>query len=177
MATHAFPLESRAEDANNRSMDAYVRYGPALLRKAGRMVGNSADAEDVVQSVFIELFQRGRCDADLPYLFRAVTTRCLNLLRDAGNRRRLLERQEPALRGPARTRCDDEVIVIDLMVKLVDCLDRDSAEVLVYRYFDDLTQDEIADLQGVSRKTVGARLARVRQAVASLGGGKRGEVP
>jgi RNA polymerase sigma-70 factor (ECF subfamily) len=158
-------------------MDAYVRYGPALLRKAGRMVGNSADAEDVVQSVFIELFQRGRRDADLPYLFRAVTSRCLNLLRDAGNRRRLLERQEPALRGPARTRCDDEVIVIDLMVKLVDCLDRDCAEVLVYRYFDDLTQDEIASLQGVSRKTIGARLARVREAVASLCGGKSGRGP
>ena len=177
MATRAFPLESRAENANNPSMDAYVRYGPALLRKAGRMLGNSADAEDVVQSVFIELFQRGRREVDLPYLYRAITTRCLNLLRDAGNRKRLLERQEPALRGPARTRCDDEVIVIDLLLKLVEHLDRDSAEVLVYRYFDDLTQDEIASLQGVSRKTVGARLARVRQAVASLGGGKSGEAP
>ena len=177
MATRAFPLESRAENANNRSMDAYVRYGPALLRKAGRMLGNSADAEDMVQSVFIELFQRGRREVDLPYLYRAITTRCLNLLRDAGNRKRLLERQEPALRGPTRTRCDDEVIVIDLLLKLVEHLDRDSAEVLVYRYFDDLTQDEIASLQGVSRKTVGARLARVRQAVASLGGGKSGEAP
>jgi RNA polymerase sigma-70 factor (ECF subfamily) len=158
-------------------MDAYVRYGPALLRKAGRMLGNSADAEDVVQSVFIELFQRGRREADLPYLFRAVTTRCLNLLRDTGNRKRLLQYQETALRGPVRTRCDDEVIVIDLMLKLVDFLDRDSAEVLAYRYFDDMTQDEIASLQGVSRKTVGARLARVRQAVASLGAGKSEKAP
>jgi RNA polymerase sigma factor (sigma-70 family) len=149
-------------------MDAYARYGTALLRKARRMLGNRADAEDVVQSLFVELVQRGRDGADLAYLFRAVTTRCLNHLRDHGNRARLLEREEPALRGLVRTRCDDEVIGVDLLVKLVDRLDPACAEVLVLRYFDDFTQDEIADLQAVSRRTVGARLARVREAVQAL---------
>jgi DNA-directed RNA polymerase specialized sigma subunit len=89
-------------------------------------------------------------------------------VRDHGNRARLLERQEPALRALARTRCDDEVIGVDLLTKLCDRLDAPCAEVLVYRYFDDLTQDEIADLQAVSRKTVGLRLARVREAVRAL---------
>jgi RNA polymerase sigma-70 factor (ECF subfamily) len=151
-------------------MDAYLRHGAALLRKARRMLGSEADAEDVVQSVFVELYQRGRVGGlDLPYLYRAVTTRCLNQVRDRGNRARLLARQEPALRGPVRTRCDDEVIGVDLMCKLVDGLDAACAEVLVYRYFDDLTLDEIAELQAVSRKTVSARLARIREAVLALG--------
>ncbi len=149
-------------------MEAYARYGPTLLRKARRMLGNSADAEDIVQSLFVELVGRGQRGADLPYLFRAVTTRCLNHVRDHGNRARLLERQEPALRALARTRCDDEVIGVDLLTKLVDRLDARCAEVLVYRYFDDLTQDEIAAMQAVSRKTVGVRLARVREAVRAL---------
>jgi RNA polymerase sigma-70 factor (ECF subfamily) len=154
--------------------DAYQRYGAAMIRKARRMLGSHADAEDVVQSVFADLVGRGRAGADLPYLFRAVTSRCLNLVRDGGNRRRLLEAQEPALRGPVRTRCDDQVIGIDLMLKLCDRLDTATAEVLVYRYFDDLTQDEIAELQAVSRKTVGVRLARVREAVQALVGGDGG---
>ncbi len=149
-------------------MEAYARYGPTLLRKARRMLGSAADAEDVVQSVFVDLVRRGQRGADLPYLFRAVTTRCLNHVRDRGNRARLLERQEPALRGLVRTRCDDQVIGMDLLTKLCDRLDPACAEVLVYRYFDDLTQDEIADMQSVSRKTVGARLARVREAVQAL---------
>jgi RNA polymerase sigma-70 factor (ECF subfamily) len=149
-------------------METLGRYAPALCRKARRMLGSAADAEDVVQTVFEELLQRGRITADLPYLFRAVTSRCLNLVRDEGNRRRLLDRQAPALRSPVRTRCDDQIIGTDLMLKLVDRLDPASAEVLVYRYFDDLTQDEIAELQDVSRKTVGARLERVRQAVHAL---------
>jgi RNA polymerase sigma-70 factor (ECF subfamily) len=153
-------------------MDAYARYGAALLRKARRMLGSQADAEDVVQSLFTELVQRGAPgpEPDLPYLYRAVTTRCLNLVRDRGNRARLLAAQEHALRGLVRTRCDDEVIGVDLMLKLVDRLDDACAEVLVYRYFDDLTQDEIAGLQAVSRKTVGARLARVREEVQALVG-------
>jgi RNA polymerase sigma factor (sigma-70 family) len=153
-------------------MDAYARYGPALVRKARRLLGNAADAEDVVQSVFMALVGRGAGEddarVDLPYLFRAVTSRCLNHARDHGNRRRLLERQEPALRGITRTRCDDEVIGMDLFLKLVERLDAPTAEVLVYRYFDDLTQDEIAAIQLVSRKTVGARLGRVREIVRAL---------
>lgn len=135
------------------------------------MLGNAADAEDVVQSLFADLVQRGHAGGtDLPYLYRAVTSRCLNLVRDQSNRRRLVDRHEPALRGLVRTRCDDEVIGHDLMLKLVDRLDPDCAEVLVYRYFDDLTQDEIAEVQDVSRKTVGIRLGRVRDAVQALVG-------
>jgi RNA polymerase sigma factor (sigma-70 family) len=132
------------------------------------MLGSAADAEDVVQTVFADLVQRGRVTVDLPYLFRAVTSRCLNLARDRTNRLRLIDRQAPALRGLVRTRCDDEVIGTDLMLKLVDRLDPPSAEVLVYRYFDDMTQDEIAAMQEVSRKTVAARLERVRQALRVL---------
>jgi RNA polymerase sigma factor (sigma-70 family) len=160
--------------------DTLARYRPALCRKARRMLGSAADAEDVVQTVFVELVQRGHVTADLPYLFRAVTSRCLNLVRDQGNRHRLLERQAPTLRGAVRTRCDDQVIGTDLMLKLVDRLDAPAAEVLVYRYFDDLTQDEIAALQDVSRKTVAARLERVRQAVRALiddRGAAGGEAP
>jgi RNA polymerase sigma-70 factor, ECF subfamily len=149
-------------------MDAYARYGPTLVRKARRMLGNLADAEDVVQSVFAALVGRGHESADLPYLFRAVTSRCLNHVRDHGNRRQLLDRQEPALRGIVRTRCDDEVIGVDLLLKLVGRLDPPTAEVLVYRYFDDLTQSEIAAVQQVSRKTVGTRLRRVRDVVRAL---------
>lgn len=149
-------------------MDTYQRYGPALLRKAGRLLGNAQDAEDVVQGLFVDLIRRGEDRGDLAYLYRAVTNRCLNFLRDHGNRQRLLEKQDEALRGPVRTRCDEEVVGVDLVCKLIDRLDEKCGEVLVYRYFDDLTQDEIAQLQDTSRKTVGHRLARIREVVAAL---------
>jgi RNA polymerase sigma factor (sigma-70 family) len=149
-------------------MDAYTRYGPALVRKAERMLGNAADAEDVVHELFVELLSRTGVSTDLPYLYRAVTNRCLNLIRDRTNRERLLARQQPALRGVVRTRCDDVVISLDLLAQLVARLDRNCQEVLVLHFMDDMPQEEIAALLNTSRKTVGKRLARIRTEVLRL---------
>jgi RNA polymerase sigma-70 factor (ECF subfamily) len=149
-------------------MEIYQRYGPALLRKAERVLQNRDDALDVVQGVFVDMLQKGQTEADLPYLYTAVTSRCLNLLRNRNTRARLLEGEEPSLRGPVRTRCDEHVIVLDLLAKLATRLDDSTLQVLVYRYFDDLTQDEIATLMDLSRKTIGKRLDRVRDVVTEL---------
>ena len=149
-------------------MEIYRRYGPALVRTAQRLLGSDADARDVVQTLFVDLFAAGRSEADLPYLYRAVTHRCLTLLRDEKNRARLLAEQAPALRGSVRTRCDDEVIGLDLLAKLLRELPPRQRELVVYRYFDDLSQEEIATLCGASRKTVGKDLEHVRDAVRRL---------
>jgi RNA polymerase sigma-70 factor (ECF subfamily) len=146
-------------------MEAYYAHGRALLRKATRMLGNAEDARDLVQGLFVDLHARGQGDVDLPYLYRAVTNRCLTFLRDESNRARLLERHDEALAPAPRTHLESRVVGIDLLAKLVTVLDEPETEVLAYRYLDDMTQDEIAELLGVSRKTVGKRLDRVREAV------------
>jgi RNA polymerase sigma-70 factor, ECF subfamily len=151
-------------------MDAYARYGRALLRKAERILGSRADAQDVVHALFLDLLQRNE-EVDLPYLYRAVTNRCLSFLRDETNRARLLSAHDDALRGQARTRCDDRVVDLDLLAKLVSALDETTVEILVYRFFDDMTQEEIAAMVGMSRKTVGRKLDDVHEAVVRLGGG------
>ncbi len=156
-------------------MEAYQRHGRALIRRALRLLGNAEDARDLVQGLFVDLYQRGDAPADLPYLYRAVTHRCLTLLRDESNRARLLERNDASLVPAARTACDDRVIGLDLLTKVVRELDASETEVLTYRYLDDMTQEEIASLLGLSRKTVGKRLERVREVVRRLGepGGSR----
>jgi RNA polymerase sigma-70 factor (ECF subfamily) len=134
------------------------------------MVG-TADANDVVQGLFVDLLQRGDVPDDLPYLYRAVTNRCLSLLRDEKNRARLLAEDGGAALAPApRTACDERVIDQDLLAKLVRELDDAHCEVLAYRYLDDMTQEEIATLLGLSRKTIGHRLDRIRAAVARITG-------
>lgn len=139
-----------------------------MLRKAQRLLQSSADAEDVVHALFVELLERPAPVLDLPYLFQAVTNRCLTLLRNRDTRARLLATHEPLLRGPIRTRCEDRVIDFDLLSKLVESLDDAHVETLVYRFFDDCTLEEIAQLTQVSRKTVGHRLARVQEAVSAI---------
>ena len=147
---------------------AYRTYGPALIRKAERILRNHDDAVDVVQALFVDLIARPR-EMDLPYLYRAVTNRCLNLMRDRATRERLLAREEPALGGGGRVRCDDEVIGLELMTQLVARLDERHLEVLVCRFVDDMTQDEMAEHLRTSRKTIGKRLARIRDEVLALG--------
>jgi len=158
------------------AVEAYRRYGTALARKAERMLHNQEDAADIVHGLFVELLGKPSQELTLPYLYRAVTNRCLNLIRDRAGRERLLAVQEPALRGPARIRCDDQVIGLDLLARLGERLDRAHLEVLVCRYVDDMSQEEIADMLGTSRKTVGKRLQRIRDQVAALAGAAAAEV-
>ena len=139
-------------------MEAYARYGPALLRKARRILQNEEDARDVVQVVFAELIQRREQEVSLSYLFRAVTTRCCSLLRDEANRRRLLELQAEALRGPVRTLLDERTITLDLLTRAARELESDALALIIYRYLDDMTLEEISALVGSTRKTVKKRL-------------------
>ncbi len=149
-------------------MEAYRRYGPALLRKAMRMLHNQADAQDIVQALFVDLLQRGEASPELSYLYRAVTHRCINLLRDRKNRDRLLAQNDESLHGPVRTSCEQRVIDLDLLMQLAQELDELGCEILVYRFLDDMTQEEIAELTGKSRKTVGKRLDAAQAAVTRL---------
>ncbi len=137
------------------------------------MLRSREDAIDVVHALFADLLPRWNEDVDLPYLYRAVTNRCLNLVRDRGTRARLLERDAAAAAPIGRVRMDDEVVGMGLIAALADRLDPGHMEVLVARFVDDMTQEEIADHLGVSRKTIGKRLDRIRDEVLALRGEAR----
>jgi RNA polymerase sigma-70 factor (ECF subfamily) len=149
---------------------AYRTFGPALVRKAERILRSREDAVDVVHALFADLIPRWSSEFNLPYLYRAVTNRCLNMLRDSSTKSRLLEREQAAATPVARVRLDDHVVGVGLIAKLADQLDRGHLEVLVCRFVDDMTQEEIAEHLGLSRKTIGKRLDRIREAATALRG-------
>jgi RNA polymerase sigma-70 factor (ECF subfamily) len=151
---------------------AYRAFGPALVRKAERMLRSREDAVDVVHALFADLLPSWSSSVDLPYLYRAVTNRCLNLVRDRGTRARLLEREAIAAAPIGRVRLDDEVVGIGLLGALAERLDDGHLQVLVCRFIDDMTQDEIAGHLKISRKTVGKRMDRIRNTVTALRGGE-----
>ena len=148
--------------------DAYRRYGPALVCKAERILRSRDDATDVVHALFVDLIPRWTNEVDLPYLYRAITNRCLNVVRDRGTRARLLEREQQSAAPVARVKLEDHVVGLGLIAALVDRLDQGHLEVLVARFVDDMTQEEIAEHLGISRKTVGKRLDRIRDEVLAL---------
>lgn len=151
------------------SVELYHRYGPALRRKCERMLHNSQDAEDVVQEVFAGMVHRDNERIELSYLYRAVTTRVINLIRDRNRRGSLLERNREVLRPP-EPGLTEGLVSRQMLERLLAQLDSERAEILIYRYYDDLTQDEISTLTGLSRKTVGKRLGEIRQSLMALEG-------
>lgn len=154
--------------ASQLNASFYKRYASALIRKAERMLGNRTDAEDTVQGLFVQLMQIGKTDVDLPYLFGATTRRCLNVLRDRRKQASLLANYQPETRGPVRTRCEDRVVGLELLIKLAEQLDEKKCTALALHYFDDLSQEEVAEAMGMSRRTVGKYLKEVRRTLAGL---------
>ena len=147
---------------------AYRAYGPALVRKAERILRSREDAIDVVHALFADLIPKWSRDVDLPYLYRAVTNRCLNVVRDRGTRTRLLEREQTAAAPVGRVKLEDQIVGVGLVAALAERLDAGHMEVLVARFVDDMTQEEIAEHLKLSRKTIGKRLDRIRDEVLAL---------
>ena len=150
------------------NVESYRRYGPALLRKARRLLRNEEDARDAVQGLFVDLLTRGDLPDDLPYLYRALTHRCLNLLRDEKNRVRLLQRESVALVGAMRIAPDVQAVGLAALCTLADRVEESVMETLVYRFFDEMGLEEIAETMSVSRKTVQNRLQRAAETLADL---------
>ena len=65
---------------------------------------------------------------------------------------------------------EDQIVGVGLLAALADRLDGGHMEVLVARFVDDMTQEEIAEHLGLSRKTIGKRLDRIRDEVLALRG-------
>lgn len=157
-------------DAASDPQSAYRAYGPALVRKAERILRSREDATDVVHALFVDLIPKWNRDVDLPYLYRAITNRCLNVVRDRGTRARLLEREQAVAAPVGRVRLEDQVVGVGLIAALAERLDEGHLQVLVCRFVDDMTQEEIAEHLKLSRKTIGKRLDRIREEVIDLRG-------
>jgi RNA polymerase sigma factor (sigma-70 family) len=154
--------------------ELYRVYGPVVLRRARAILGDEQSAKDAMQEVFLRVLRSSdafRGDASVAtWLYRITTNYCLNLRRDSGRRIELLDANTSREAPPdGRRTADDRAEVRALLSKVP----RDQAEVAVYHFIDEMSQDEIAQLLGVSRRYVRDRLeAFLTKARSALGGVK-----
>ena len=149
----------------------YRSYGPSVLRRARSLLGSESAAWDALHEVFVralhnlEVF-RGE-SSPMTWLYRITTNYCLNLLRD-------LARREARVRAHAITlspiSADDPELRLTL-AKLLACIPSELCEVAIYHYVDRMTHDEIAEVIGVSRRTVGNYLREFREQAQQVLGG------
>jgi RNA polymerase sigma-70 factor, ECF subfamily len=150
---------------------AYSKYGPSVLRRARALLGNEEDAREMVHEIFVGLLEapeqyQGRSSL-ATWLYSATTHRCLNRIRDRKNQLKLLrERGAPVDSTQASTSADTAVLR-----RLLSSLPHELAAVAVYHYLDEMTQQEIAQALGRSRRHVANLLVRLSEFVRAWEGG------
>ena len=150
-------------------------WGPEVFRLARRITGRDEDAEDVVQDVFLEAHQyRGREPVRnwQALLRRRTAQRALDRLR----RRRptvALDSIEPLSRdaGPVTSAIASEQAT-QLRAAIAE-LPAQQAAVFCLRYFDGLTNAEIAESLGIGSGAVATSLHKAKQKLSSVFSGTR----
>jgi RNA polymerase sigma-70 factor (ECF subfamily) len=148
----------------------YREHATAVLQTAYRVTGNAADAEDVLQTVFIRLARRKRspdfAHGALPYLRRAATNAALDVIQSRRSRRSTALEHAPAAAatdptpGPERLQLGREAR--DRLRHALAGLSRRHAEIFILRYIEDLDNGEIARLFDTSPGTIAVTLHRIR---------------
>lgn len=151
---------------------AYRLHRTHLIRLAALSVGDPARAEDLVQEVFAALHRRRPRLEDpsklLAYLRNAVLNRCRSELRHRSRGDRAWSRAS-ARPGPVVAGPDDAVTADDsrrLVLEAVRRLPGRQREVVLLRYYADLSESEIAATLGVSAGTVKTAAHRAMAALA-----------
>jgi RNA polymerase sigma factor (sigma-70 family) len=157
----------------------YERYGGACFALARRILDDSGLAEDVVQQVFLSLWQGHSFDptrgAVSTWLLSVTHHKAVDSVRREANRRKRLASEQALLElaasGPGP---DDETwqrLRAGRTREALRLLPAEQREVLLLAYYGGYTQREIADLTGLPLGTVKSRtLAALRRLRGHLGG-------
>lgn len=145
--------------------DRIVReHGPGAFATAWRILGHAADAEDVVQDVFLEIHRMQKAQSVRHWggLLRRLTAfRALDRLRQ--RKPSVSLHGLPLLSpddGPEDTAIGHELA--DRLRQAVAQLPEREGAVFCLRYFDDLPYERIAEDLGITRGAVAAALHKAR---------------
>ncbi|HBL32464.1 MAG TPA: RNA polymerase sigma-70 factor [Porphyromonadaceae bacterium] len=141
----------------------HAYYRPLCLH-ALHYLGNTDESEDIVQETFANLWSKqpsGGIQSVKAYLFGAVRNNCLAKIRDAKTTVPL----EPGYIDDSLT-IEEEQERADMesrIWKMIDELPERRREIFLLAKRDGLRYKEIADLTGLSVKTVESHVARAMQ--------------
>ena len=171
-ATLAMVREDPPAEPGLGFRELYDRHSRAVFLAALRVTGNAADAEDVLQTVFLRVFDR-QLELDpersSAYLRRAAVNASIDLLRHRKTRpetptdggREYL--QDAGLRVAESG--EDDFSLKQRLRAAITRLSPENAELFILCYLEGYSYDELADLLQVERGTVGSRLHRIRAAL------------
>jgi RNA polymerase sigma-70 factor (ECF subfamily) len=143
----------------------YDRHGRSMLRVARVMLGDSLEAEDAVQDVFVELVRRRDRLAHVrdleAYLFAMLRHAVIRRMRRRRNEQRHVRQWTPATSRDADGEASDD------LARALDLLPAEQREVIALKIDGGLTFARIGEVLKLSPHTAASRyryaLAKLRQ--------------
>ena len=154
------PMTSRTPLAGFAAL--YERYYEAVFRAALRVTGNPADAEDVLQTVFLRVLARGEDVEDVElraaYFRRAAVNAAVDVLRRRDMRAESAydDRMAHALVEPA-------FLLKERLRRAIAVLDSDDATLFLLRHVEGLSLEELSAMFQIEKNNVAVKLHRIRQ--------------
>ena len=161
-------IKGVAADNTRSAMELVIqKYREPLYFHARYILKDHQEAYDLVQEVFIKAMREERLfEVDFKikaWLFRVTTNLCFNQVRNRKRRGALLDTMmKPEAIGADQFKSVFEGEQRDEVMAGLELLSEDHREILILRYYDDLSYSEIADVLKVKLGTVMSRLSRAR---------------
>ena len=143
--------------------ELYERHYEAVFRAALRVTGNPADAEDVLQTVFLRVLAGARSgdvgDVRLPaaYFRRAAVNAAVDLLR----RRKLHAESVYDDRAP-HAAVESPLLLKERLRRAIAALDNEDASLFLLRHVEGLSIEELAAMFQMEKNNVSVKLHRIR---------------
>jgi RNA polymerase sigma-70 factor (ECF subfamily) len=151
------PMPSTAAQAGFAEL--YERHYEAVFRAALRVTGNPADAEDVLQTVFLRVLAQGEGAAGPAtpgaYFRRAAVNAAVDVLR----RREL--RAESGYEDREHT-VQPPFLLKERLRRAIAALDSEDATLFLLRHVEGFSNEELAGMFQIEKNNVAVRLHRIR---------------
>jgi RNA polymerase sigma-70 factor (ECF subfamily) len=155
------PFEMTSRPMPATFAELYERHYQAVFRAAWRVTGNPADAEDVLQTVFLRVLSHGEAGGaarrPAAYFRRAAVNAAVDLLR-----RRAVHAETAYEDGALHASVEPSLLLKEQLRRAVATLDSDDAALFLLRYVEGLSNQELADEFQLEKNNVAVRLHRIR---------------
>ena len=161
-------IKKLAASNSRAAMEAVIqKYRESLYFHARYIVKDHQEAYDVVQEVFIKAMREDRLfDEDFKikaWLFRVTSNLCFNQVRNRKRRGAILDTMmKPEALGADQLEAVFAGEQREEVLASLEQLSDDHKQILLLRYYDDLSYAEISDVLQVKLGTVMSRLSRAR---------------
>ena len=141
--------------------ELYERHYEAVFRAALRVTGNPADAEDVLQTVFLRVMAQGGVNRDVAqpaaYFRRAAVNAAVDVLR-----RRELRGESVYDNQAQHAASQPPVLLKERLRRAIAAVDSEDASLFLLRHVEGLSIEELAGLFQIEKNNVAVRLHRIR---------------